>query len=505
MLLNLSVAKRLGGGFAIVTLTFVALLAFVMLAFNQEHVTTNQILVNYVPATSNLYSADRDLQQALVAERTMHATDPASEDFKTLLADHAENVQQARDRVEAFYALIQDEKVNVLMERYRSLRDIWEASTAQVVKLAQSPSPALRVQSQQLSAGDAATHFEAMRHELDLIQDRLEEILKLKQQESDANFATTSLTLMIAVTVGILLAIVLSVVLFRSITNPLQIVSKAVGQLAEGDLTFRANTDRNDEFGLLLRAMDDSVARLGQTVTDILGTADALTNASTQVSATAQSVSQATTEQAASVEEISASVEQMSASVNQNADNAKVTDGMAAKASAQASEGGKAVTQTVDAMRQIAEKIAIIDDIAYQTNLLALNAAIEAGRAGQHGKGFAVVAAEVRKLAERSRIAAQEIGEVAGSNVQLAERAGHLLSEMVPAITQTSELVQEIAAASAEQSGGLGQVNSAMSQMSRVTQQNAAASEELAATAEQMSGQAMQLQQMVSFFKVQGA
>lgn len=505
MLMNLSVAKRLGGGFAIVTLTFVALLAFVMLAFNQEHVTTNQILENYVPATSNLYSADRDLQQALVAERTMHATDPASDAFKTLLADHAENVQQARDRVDAFFNLIQDEKVSVLMERYRANRDTWEASTAQVVKLAQSRDPAQREKSQRLSIGAAAEHFEAMRHELDMIQERLEQILGEKHQESNANFQTTSLAMIIAVAAGILLAMVLSVALFRSITNPLQIVSRAVGQLAEGDLTFRAHTTRTDEFGQLLRAMDDSVARLGETVTNILSTADSLTNASTQVSATAQSVSQATTEQAASVEEISASVEEMSASVNQNADNAKVTDGMAAKASTQASEGGKAVTQTVDAMRQIAEKIAIIDDIAYQTNLLALNAAIEAGRAGQHGKGFAVVAAEVRKLAERSRIAAQEIGEVAGSNVQLAERAGQLLSEMVPAITQTSELVQEIAAASVEQSSGLGQVNSAMAQMSRVTQQNAAASEQLAATAEQMSGQAMQMQQMVSFFKVQGA
>lgn len=504
MLLNLSVAKRLGGGFAIVTLTFVALLAFVMLAFNQEHDTSSQVFTRYIPATSNLYSADRDLQQALVAERTMHATDPASDAFKVLLAEHAENLLQARERVDAFYSLVEDEQVSAMMERYRNLRGTWEASTAQVVQLAQSADPAQRAESQRLSTGLAATHFEAMRHELDLIQERLEQNLSNMQQESSDNFASTSLTLMIAVAIGILLAITLSIALFRSITHPLSIVSQTVSQLAEGDLTFRTQVQRNDEFGMLLRAMDESMRRLGQTVTDILSTADTLTLASTQVSATAQTVSQATTEQAASVEEISASVEEMSASVNQNADNAKVTDGMAAKASSQATEGGRAVGQTVDAMKQIAEKVAIIDDIAYQTNLLALNAAIEAGRAGQHGKGFAVVAAEVRKLAERSRIAAQEIGEVAGSNVQLAERAGQLLNEMVPAITQTSELVQEIAAASAEQSSGLGQVNSAMAQMSRVTQQNAAASEELAATAEQMSDQAQQLQQMMVFFKVQG-
>jgi methyl-accepting chemotaxis protein len=194
----------------------------------------------------------------------------------------------------------------------------------------------------------------------------------------------------------------------------------------------------------------------------------------------------------------------MSASISQNAENAKVTNGMADKASKEAGEGGQAVKQTVDAMKSIADKIGIIDDIAYQTNLLALNAAIEAARAGEHGKGFAVVAAEVRKLAERSQVAAQEIGEVAKDSVELAERAGHLLDEMVPSIAKTSDLVQEIAAASEEQSAGVGQVNTAMTQLNQITQQNASSSEELAATAEEMSSQAEQLQQLVGFFKVDG-
>ena len=192
----------------------------------------------------------------------------------------------------------------------------------------------------------------------------------------------------------------------------------------------------------------------------------------------------------------------MSASITQNSDNAKVTDGMASKASKEASEGGQAVAQTVTAMKQIAAKIGIIDDIAYQTNLLALNAAIEAARAGEHGKGFAVVAAEVRKLAERSQVAAQEIGELASSSVKMAEKAGKLLDEMVPSIRKTSDLVQEIAAASQEQSSGVGQINGAMGQLNQATQQNASASEELAATAEEMGGQANQLQQLMAFFKV---
>ena len=190
----------------------------------------------------------------------------------------------------------------------------------------------------------------------------------------------------------------------------------------------------------------------------------------------------------------------MTASISQNTENANLTDNMATKAASEAAEGGQAVGKTVEAMKSIASKIGIIDDIAYQTNLLALNAAIEAARAGDHGKGFAVVAAEVRKLAERSQIAAQEIGGLATNSVQQAERAGNLLSEIVPAIQRTSDLVQEIAAASAEQSSGVAQINSAMMPLNQVTQQNASASEQLAATAEEMGAQAEQLQQTMTFF-----
>ena len=191
----------------------------------------------------------------------------------------------------------------------------------------------------------------------------------------------------------------------------------------------------------------------------------------------------------------------MSASIAQNSDNARVTDGMATKTSKEAVDGGKAVNDTVAAMKQIASKIGIVDDIAYQTNLLALNAAIEAARAGEHGKGFAVVAAEVRKLAERSQAAAKEIGELAISSVSTAERAGKLLNEIVPSILKTSELVQEIAAASTEQSESVVQISGAMGQLTKATAQNASASEELAATSEELSGQAGQLQQSIAFFK----
>jgi methyl-accepting chemotaxis protein len=277
---------------------------------------------------------------------------------------------------------------------------------------------------------------------------------------------------------------------------------RVMAGLAQGDLTQRITLQTEGVFDEVKQDINVSMDKLAEIVEEIRAAADALTGAANQVSATAQSLSQAASEQAASVEETTASIDVMSASINQNSDNAKVTDGMATKANKEATDGGTAVSQTVTAMKQIAAKIGIVDDIAYQTNLLALNAAIEAARAGEHGKGFAVVAAEVRKLAERSQEAAKEIGELAGNSVTTAERAGKLLEEIVPSIQKTSELVQEIAAASAEQSESVTQIGGAMGQLSKATQQNASASEELAATSEELSGQAEQLQQSVAFFNL---
>jgi methyl-accepting chemotaxis protein len=279
-------------------------------------------------------------------------------------------------------------------------------------------------------------------------------------------------------------------------------VGRVFSGLATGDLTQRIERSAQGVFDQVKQDANASCDKLAEIIEEVRGAADALTGAANQVSATAQSLSQAASEQAASVEQTTASIDVMSASISQNSDNAKVTDGMATKTSAEAVDGGSAVSQTVTAMKQIAAKIGIVDDIAYQTNLLALNAAIEAARAGEHGKGFAVVAAEVRKLAERSQEAAKEIGDLAGNSVSTAERAGKLLDEIVPSIQKTSELVQEIAAASAEQSESVVQIGGAMGQLSKATQQNASASEELAATSEELSGQAEQLQQSVAFFNL---
>jgi methyl-accepting chemotaxis protein len=309
-------------------------------------------------------------------------------------------------------------------------------------------------------------------------------------------------TMVLILVIGVIFGIAVSLYITRSITDPIGIVVGVVEKMAAGDLRESPTVDRSDETGRLLAAVKAMVEKLGEVIGEVRGGAEALTAASAQVSSTSQNLSQGTGEQAASVEETTSSLEEMSASITQNAENSRQTESMANEGARNADESGKAVGETVGAMKTIAEKISIIEEIAYQTNLLALNAAIEAARAGEHGRGFAVVATEVRKLAERAQKAAKEIGEQAGSSVKVAEKSGVLIAELVPAIRKTADLVQEVAAASQEQSAGVAQVSKAMAQVDQVTQRNASAAEELSSTAEEMSSQAEALLQVIAFFQV---
>lgn len=297
---------------------------------------------------------------------------------------------------------------------------------------------------------------------------------------------------------------------FNAIKNNLNVLITAINaittaarEVADGNLMVSLK-ERSPE-DELMHALSDMVGKLAEVVNNVKSTADNVASGSQELSAATQQLSQGATEQAASAEEISSSMEEMSSSIKQNADNSSQTEKIAVKSASDAKTGGQAVAETVNAMKEIATKISIIEEIARQTNLLALNAAIEAARAGEHGKGFAVVAAEVRKLAERSQKAAGEIGSLSATSVGVAEKAGDLLDKMLPDIQRTAELVQEISASSREQDSGADQINKAIQQLDSVIQQNASASEQMASTSEELSNQAEQLQDVIAFFRVETA
>ncbi len=276
-------------------------------------------------------------------------------------------------------------------------------------------------------------------------------------------------------------------------------VTRLARDIADGNL--RVEVKERSGQDELMRSLASMVKKLTEVVHDVKIAADNVASGSAQTSASAQQMSQGATEQAASAEEVSSSMEQMVSNIRQNADNAQQTERIALKSAQDAEGGGKAVIETVGAMKEIASKISIIEEIARQTNLLALNAAIEAARAGEHGKGFAVVATEVRKLAERSQHAAGEISTLSSRSVEVAEKAGEMLTRIVPDIQKTAELVQEISAASNEQNTGAEQINKAIQQLDQVIQQNASGTEQIASTAEELASQAAQLQDTISFFK----
>jgi methyl-accepting chemotaxis protein len=320
-----------------------------------------------------------------------------------------------------------------------------------------------------------------------------------------ANAASTKTGVFAIILIALPLGLAMAAVTGRSIVLPLRKGVAFADRVSAGDLTADIDIDQRDEVGMLAVALREMSGKLSGVVAEVKLAAQSVAAGSEQLSHSTAELTQGATEQASSAEEASSSMEEMASNIRQNADNAQQTEKIAVKASTDAEEGGKAVSQTVSAMRDIAGKISVIDEIARQTNLLALNAAIEAARAGEHGKGFAVVAAEVRKLAERSQTAAGEISQLASSSVEVAEQAGSMLGQIIPDIQRTAELVQEINAASNEQNVGAEQINRAIQQLDQVIQQNASAAEEMSSTAEELSSQASALQDSMTFFKVNGS
>lgn len=317
--------------------------------------------------------------------------------------------------------------------------------------------------------------------------------------------ASSNTAIIQTVGIGLVVALIFALLGWKvanSLTKPILMSGDFTKQIASGDLMASINISGKDEIATLAKDLGNMGSKLRQIVGEVRITVDGVATGSQELSATAETLAQGATEQASNVEEVASSMEQMVANISQNAENAKETEQIASRSAAAAEKGGAAVAQTVSAMREIADKISVVEEIARQTNLLALNAAIEAARAGEHGKGFAVVAAEVRKLAERSGSAAGEISELSASSVQVAEEAGEMLAKMVPDIKHTAELIQEITAASNEQQTGSEGVNSAIHQLDQVIQQIAAASEEMSGTSAELSSQATHLKDTVAFFNI---
>jgi methyl-accepting chemotaxis protein len=395
---------------------------------------------------------------------------------------------------------------------------------------------------EKIAFGDLRKAFNTLDDRLGELQDLSIKLGAARATEAEATANRLKTLAIVVVLLAIIISMVFGFLIARSIAQPMAKGVQLAEEVAKGDFSMRLNMQRSDEIGQLAlaldgmaeslarqadvageiskgnltvdvklssekdqlgRALDNMVKKLREVIGQVRGAIENVSSGSQAMSASSEEMSQGASEQAAAAEEASSSIEQMTANIRQNADNAVQTEKIAIQSANDAKEGGKAVVQTVAAMKEIAAKINIIEEIARQTNLLALNAAIEAARAGEHGKGFAVVAAEVRKLAERSQKAAGEINELSSSSVAVAEMAGQMLAAMVPNIQKTAELVQEIAAASREQDAGAEQISKSIQQLDSVIQQNASASEEMASTSEELSGQAEQLAEMIAFFVVE--
>ncbi|CAE6887386.1 Tar ligand binding domain homologue [Vibrio sp. B1FLJ16] len=428
------------------------------------------VLQNKLSFTDGTKKLDDTIQISAANWQAYLATKLAPEE-RALVEETKPVSKQARDAIDELRVILVNQDMDALREYQHDLLASVDALRSQYNKIIEL--------------------------QLVLAEGEYKQAIASSERSKDINLVSLILSLLFA----FFISIQVSRSIIRQLGGEPEDVKDILEKVASGDLTVDIRTSPKDTSSVLYM-LKDMLKQHTHMIQSILSSAKKLNEASQQVNSTSLSLSQAVSEQAASAEQTSASMEEIAASINQNDAHASLTDEIANKTACSAIKGGEAVSQTVEAMHKIAEKVHIIDEIAYQTNLLALNAAIEAGRAGEHGRGFAVVASEVRKLAVRSQSAAKEIGEMATVSVKQAELTSQLLEDIVPSIQHTADLVQEIAAASKEQSTGTEEVNGAINQITFTTQQNAVAAETLASTSQQLAAQAVEMRELMKFFKI---
>lgn len=497
---NLKLATKLVLLFVLVGAMTAALSVFAVDAMGTVHAQSVEMAEDWLPSVSRASDMNTNISEFRVAElQHVLATDPG--EITHIESMQAAILQKLADNLKAYEPLIASPEERQIYDQFT---DRWRDYLASHEKMLTLSRANKKDEAKALLHGENQKAFDDADALLVKIVDHNIAGANDATKTGERVYASSRKWVVVANVFAFAIGLGVMLFLVRYIRRTLERAGNLAARVATGDLSYTEAVTNQDEIGAMVTALNNMVETLRRVATEVSTAASSVAAGSEEMSATSSQVAEGASEQSAATEESTAAMEEMAATVQQNADNASQTDRLATKASADAQASGTAVTQTLAAMKNIAERIGIIEEIARKTDLLALNAAVEAARAGEHGRGFAVVASEVRKLAERSSVAAGEISQMSRNGVMLAEGAGQMLDRLVPDIRKTAELIQEVSSASREQSTGIEQTNKALQDLDRVTQQNAAAAEEMAATSEQLSAQALQLQTAVAFFKLEG-